>query len=252
MIVMTSMVELESLFCHLFDELSNGANQVVSKSSAVTTADASDKCQQQQDSTSSTSTLATTITADGNFDLELIRRLRLGISFHDPARNQRDLPRNTPLDRERILVMIEKRSKVLLTVAASSPCRVKIQDLMLNPQRLIHDESSIYQRKVTIQTKNTRSDVVVVGGGLGGYRSDDGGGVGCRLWSSTGVEVEVTWCRCGGDDDDGLVVRVSTRDGGRRRYGDGDDDGAAVVAVEIKGTGWWWCGGGDKVMRWRR
>ncbi|GKD24175.1 hypothetical protein Tco_1230389, partial [Tanacetum coccineum] len=48
---------------------SNGENQVVSKSSAVTTADASDKCQQQQDSTSSTSTLATTITADGNFDL---------------------------------------------------------------------------------------------------------------------------------------------------------------------------------------
>ncbi|GJZ90948.1 hypothetical protein Tco_0662875 [Tanacetum coccineum] len=69
MIVMTSMVELESLFGHLFDELSNGENQVVSKSSAVTTADASDKCQQQQDSTSSTSTLATTITADGNFDL---------------------------------------------------------------------------------------------------------------------------------------------------------------------------------------
>ncbi|GJT87317.1 hypothetical protein Tco_1069034 [Tanacetum coccineum] len=69
MIVMTSMVELESIFGHLFDELSNGENQVVSKSSAVTTADASDKCQQQQDSTSSTSTLATTITADGNFDL---------------------------------------------------------------------------------------------------------------------------------------------------------------------------------------
>ncbi|GJU34999.1 hypothetical protein Tco_1183353 [Tanacetum coccineum] len=69
MIVMTSMVELESLFGHLFDELSNGENQVVTKSSAVTTADASDKCQQQQDSTSSTSTLATTITADGNFDL---------------------------------------------------------------------------------------------------------------------------------------------------------------------------------------
>ncbi|GJR28528.1 hypothetical protein Tco_1104760 [Tanacetum coccineum] len=69
MIVMTSMVELESLFGHLFDELSNGENQVVSKSSAVTTADASDKCQQQQDSTSSTSTLATTISADGNFDL---------------------------------------------------------------------------------------------------------------------------------------------------------------------------------------
>ncbi|GJQ98056.1 hypothetical protein Tco_0009195 [Tanacetum coccineum] len=69
MIVMTSMVELESLFGYLFDELSNGENQVVSQSSAVTTADASDKCQQQQDSTSSTSTLATTITADGNFDL---------------------------------------------------------------------------------------------------------------------------------------------------------------------------------------
>ncbi|GJZ50324.1 hypothetical protein Tco_0604514 [Tanacetum coccineum] len=65
MIVMTSMVELESLFGHLFDELSNGENQVVTKSSAVTTADASDKCQQQQDSTSSTSTLATTISADG-------------------------------------------------------------------------------------------------------------------------------------------------------------------------------------------
>ncbi|GKE34542.1 hypothetical protein Tco_1453864 [Tanacetum coccineum] len=43
MIVMTSMVELESLFDHLFDELSNGENQVVSKSSAVTTANASDK-----------------------------------------------------------------------------------------------------------------------------------------------------------------------------------------------------------------
>ncbi|GJY15074.1 RNA-directed DNA polymerase, eukaryota, reverse transcriptase zinc-binding domain protein [Tanacetum coccineum] len=69
MIVMTSMVELESLFGHLFDALSNGENQVVTKSSAVTTADASDKCQQQQDSTSSTSTLATTITAAENFDL---------------------------------------------------------------------------------------------------------------------------------------------------------------------------------------
>ncbi|GJZ80086.1 hypothetical protein Tco_0644923 [Tanacetum coccineum] len=42
---------------------------VVSKSSAVTTADASDKRQQQPDSTSSTSTLATSVTADGNFDL---------------------------------------------------------------------------------------------------------------------------------------------------------------------------------------
>ncbi|GJS63778.1 hypothetical protein Tco_0678342 [Tanacetum coccineum] len=69
MIVMTSMVELESLFCHLFDELSNEENQVVLKSFTVTTADASDKHHQQQDSTSSTSTLAITIFADGNFDL---------------------------------------------------------------------------------------------------------------------------------------------------------------------------------------
>ncbi|GKF40059.1 hypothetical protein Tco_0120120 [Tanacetum coccineum] len=69
LIVMSSVIELGSLFGHLFDELSKGENHVVSKSSAVTTADASDKCQQQQDSTSSTSTLATTIFANGNFDL---------------------------------------------------------------------------------------------------------------------------------------------------------------------------------------
>ncbi|GKB65195.1 hypothetical protein Tco_0921381 [Tanacetum coccineum] len=68
MIVIMSMIELESLFGPLFDEYFNGENQVVSKSSAVTTADVSDKRQQQSDSTSSTSTLATTITADGNFD----------------------------------------------------------------------------------------------------------------------------------------------------------------------------------------
>ncbi|GJV58293.1 hypothetical protein Tco_1459298 [Tanacetum coccineum] len=60
--------ELESLFGSSFDEYFNGENQVVSKSSAVTTADASDKRQQQPDSTSSTSTLATTVSADGNFD----------------------------------------------------------------------------------------------------------------------------------------------------------------------------------------
>ncbi|GJS04446.1 hypothetical protein Tco_0320954 [Tanacetum coccineum] len=53
----------------LFDEYFNGENLVVSKSFAVTTADASDKRQQKQDSTSSTSTLATTIIADGNFEL---------------------------------------------------------------------------------------------------------------------------------------------------------------------------------------
>ncbi|GJR67166.1 hypothetical protein Tco_0013231 [Tanacetum coccineum] len=46
-----------------------GVNQVVSKYSVVTAADASIKRQQQPDSTSSTSTLATTITANGNFDL---------------------------------------------------------------------------------------------------------------------------------------------------------------------------------------
>nr|GEU50563.1 hypothetical protein [Tanacetum cinerariifolium] len=54
----------------LFDEYLNGENQVVSKSFPVTTANASDKRQQQPDSTSSTSTLATTISADGNFDFE--------------------------------------------------------------------------------------------------------------------------------------------------------------------------------------
>ncbi|GJW08718.1 hypothetical protein Tco_1571141 [Tanacetum coccineum] len=69
MIVMTLMIELESLFGHLFDKYFNGVNQVVSKSFAVTTADASVKRQQQPDSTSSTSTLAIIVTADGNFDL---------------------------------------------------------------------------------------------------------------------------------------------------------------------------------------
>ncbi|GJX86681.1 hypothetical protein Tco_0337455 [Tanacetum coccineum] len=69
MIVMKSMIELESLFGPLFEEYLNGEKQVVSKSSAVTTTDAFDKRQQQPDSTSSTSTLATTVTADGNFNL---------------------------------------------------------------------------------------------------------------------------------------------------------------------------------------
>nr|GEY70145.1 hypothetical protein [Tanacetum cinerariifolium] len=61
-------VEFGSLFSPLFDKYFNGENLVVSKSFAVTTADASDKRQQQPDSTSSTSTLATTVTADGNFN----------------------------------------------------------------------------------------------------------------------------------------------------------------------------------------
>ncbi|GKD92819.1 hypothetical protein Tco_1372656, partial [Tanacetum coccineum] len=60
------MIELESLFGPLFDEYFNGENQVVSKSSAVTVDDAPDKRHQQPDSTSST--LATTVTANGNFD----------------------------------------------------------------------------------------------------------------------------------------------------------------------------------------
>ncbi|GKA68740.1 hypothetical protein Tco_0768657 [Tanacetum coccineum] len=61
--------ELESLFGPLSDKYFNGENQVVSKSSAITAADASVKRQQEPDSTSSTSTLATTVSADGNFDL---------------------------------------------------------------------------------------------------------------------------------------------------------------------------------------
>ncbi|GJU18137.1 retrovirus-related pol polyprotein from transposon TNT 1-94 [Tanacetum coccineum] len=55
---------IRSLFRHF-----NGENQVVSKSFAVITIDASNKRQQQPNSTSSTSTLATTVTADGNFNL---------------------------------------------------------------------------------------------------------------------------------------------------------------------------------------
>ncbi|GJW52112.1 hypothetical protein Tco_0093463 [Tanacetum coccineum] len=47
--------ELESLFGPSFDQYFNGENQVVSKPSAITTVDASDKRQQQPDSTSSTS-----------------------------------------------------------------------------------------------------------------------------------------------------------------------------------------------------
>ncbi|GJT67790.1 hypothetical protein Tco_1019270 [Tanacetum coccineum] len=54
----------------LFKEYFNGENLVVSKSFAVISADASDKRQQQPNSTSSTSTLATIVTADGNFDFD--------------------------------------------------------------------------------------------------------------------------------------------------------------------------------------
>nr|GEV13537.1 hypothetical protein [Tanacetum cinerariifolium] len=69
MISMMSMIELKSLFGPSFDEYFNGENQVGLKSPVVTTVDASDRRQQQPDSTSSTSTLASTITADGNINL---------------------------------------------------------------------------------------------------------------------------------------------------------------------------------------
>ncbi|GKB53985.1 hypothetical protein Tco_0904738 [Tanacetum coccineum] len=77
----TNSNELDLLFDPLFDEYFNGENQVVLKSSAVTTTDASNKRQQQPDSTLSTSTLATIVTADGNFDLWLV-----GISPYVPTR----------------------------------------------------------------------------------------------------------------------------------------------------------------------
>ncbi|GKG13746.1 hypothetical protein Tco_0350706 [Tanacetum coccineum] len=66
----TTSNEMDFLFSPMFDEYLNGENKVILKSfSAVTTADASDKRQQQPDSTSSTSSLATSVTADGNFDM---------------------------------------------------------------------------------------------------------------------------------------------------------------------------------------
>ncbi|GKG08910.1 hypothetical protein Tco_0334742, partial [Tanacetum coccineum] len=65
----TTSNELDLIFGPLFDEYFNGENQVVLKSSAVTTTDASNERQQQPGSTSSTSTLATTVSANGNFDL---------------------------------------------------------------------------------------------------------------------------------------------------------------------------------------
>nr|GEV59439.1 hypothetical protein [Tanacetum cinerariifolium] len=80
----TTSNELDFLFGLLFDEYFNGENQVVSKSSIVTIADASNKRQQQPDSTSSTSTLATTVSADGNFDLfELILEMLDGLDNVD-------------------------------------------------------------------------------------------------------------------------------------------------------------------------
>ncbi|GJX34139.1 retrovirus-related pol polyprotein from transposon TNT 1-94 [Tanacetum coccineum] len=77
--VTTSLNELDMLFSLMFDEYFNGATPVVSKSSAVPTTDASDKRQQQPDSTSSTSTPGPMFTADGNFDLlqKLVSQLEL-------------------------------------------------------------------------------------------------------------------------------------------------------------------------------
>nr|GEY83472.1 hypothetical protein [Tanacetum cinerariifolium] len=94
MIVVTSMIELESLFGHCSTNYSNGGNKVLSKSPAITTADASDKHQQQQDSTLSTSTLATTITADGNFDFASLEHSKLEC-LDDIAQDREDM--NFPL-----------------------------------------------------------------------------------------------------------------------------------------------------------
>nr|GEY82773.1 retrovirus-related Pol polyprotein from transposon TNT 1-94 [Tanacetum cinerariifolium] len=56
----TTSNELDLLFTPMFDELLNGSTQVVSKSSAVTTADAPNQCQQQHTTTST----ITTVVAD--------------------------------------------------------------------------------------------------------------------------------------------------------------------------------------------
>ncbi|GJW88932.1 retrovirus-related pol polyprotein from transposon TNT 1-94 [Tanacetum coccineum] len=60
--ITTSLKELEILFCLMFDEYFNGATQVVSKSSAVTTADASDRCQQPNTTSSTSTTVAADLT----------------------------------------------------------------------------------------------------------------------------------------------------------------------------------------------
>ncbi|GJW83359.1 retrovirus-related pol polyprotein from transposon TNT 1-94 [Tanacetum coccineum] len=57
----TTPNELDLLFSPMFDELLNRTTQVVSKSSAVTTADAPNKCQQQNTTQSTTTTVATDI-----------------------------------------------------------------------------------------------------------------------------------------------------------------------------------------------
>ncbi|GKA09692.1 hypothetical protein Tco_0689125 [Tanacetum coccineum] len=68
----TTSNELDLLFGPLFDEYFNGENQVVLKSSAVTTTDASNKRQQQNlIIPHPSSTLAKTVNANGNFDFDM-------------------------------------------------------------------------------------------------------------------------------------------------------------------------------------
>nr|GFA56654.1 hypothetical protein [Tanacetum cinerariifolium] len=55
----TTSNELDLLFSPVFDELLNGSTQVVSKSSAVTTADVPNQCQQEHTTPSTTTTVAT-------------------------------------------------------------------------------------------------------------------------------------------------------------------------------------------------
>ncbi|GKA02224.1 hypothetical protein Tco_0674889 [Tanacetum coccineum] len=55
--IVTTSNELDFLFSSMFDELLNGTTPVMSKSSAVTTVDAPDKCQQQHTTSSSTTTV---------------------------------------------------------------------------------------------------------------------------------------------------------------------------------------------------
>ncbi|GJR14735.1 hypothetical protein Tco_0797387 [Tanacetum coccineum] len=129
MIVIMSMIELNSLSGPLFDEYFNRLNQVVSKSSAVTTADASDKRQQKPDSTSSTSTLATTVTADGNFEFVLGISISISIfkiSCNETVSNKEKIDlkkshhRFFPVDTSLILVKSHKSpTKSLFDVGSS-------------------------------------------------------------------------------------------------------------------------------------
>nr|GEU63181.1 copia protein [Tanacetum cinerariifolium] len=116
---------------------SNRENQVASKSSAVTTAGASDKRQQQQDSASYSLTLATTITADGNFNLPTnccfsksykavkVRYIHSMIQPEPEGSTQ-----DTPLDRVEVIVM------------NGNPFRVNIKQLCGRPKSNDEDSST--------------------------------------------------------------------------------------------------------------